>query len=394
MVDQSSASPAPLARADLDAVLRPFGQSRMLPRAAYVDEEVWAWEQRHFFAGGWTCVGRSEDLPDPGDQRAEKTGVGGVLLVRGDDGLIGAFINVCRHRGHELLPCGGNAHVGFIQCPYHSWTYNLDGSLRVAPGFRGSHGLDPAEFGLLSLPAEEWHGWVFVDPSGRAGPLGAHLGRLDELVGPYAPERLRVAGRHEYEVRANWKILIENYQECFHCARIHPQLCAVSPPDSGANYDPDEAWVGGWMELGEGVETMSLDGHSAGAMLAGLDERQRRQVLYLAVFPNLLVSLHPDYVMTHRLTPLAVDRTWIECVWSFPVEAIRRSGFDPSYAVDFWDITNRQDWLACESVQRGVANPGTLPGPMASEEDGVYQFETMVARRYLAPDQARNVSQV
>jgi glycine betaine catabolism A len=403
MVNQDSALPPSLDRADLEAVLRPFGESRMLPRDAYVDEAVLAWELEHFFSGGWMCVARSEDLKGPGDQRAEKAGTGGVLLVREADGSVAGFINACRHRGHELLPCGGNANARHIQCPYHAWTYGLDGSLRVAPGFRGRHSFDPAEFGLLALPTAEWHGWIFVDQSGRAGPLASHLGGLDEIVGPYAPEELRVAGRHEYEVHANWKILTENYQECYHCLRIHPELCLVSPPDSGANYDPSGAWAGGWMELRDGAETMSLDGHSTGTMLAGLDQVRLRQIVYLAVFPNLLISLHPDYVMTHRLTPLTVDRTWIECVWSFPAGATQQAGFDPSYAVDFWDITNRQDWLACESVQRGISAPGTLPGPLSPEEDGVYHFESMVARRYLmlpanrddyAADQARSVSQV
>ena len=135
---------------------------------------------------------------------------------------------------------------------------------------------------------------------------------------------------------------------------------------------------------------MSLDGKSAGVVIDGLDATEQRTVMYIAMFPNLLISLHPDYVMTHRLTPLAVDRTFVECAWLFPEVVAERDGFDPSYAVDFWDITNRQDWSACESVQRGLSSEHAVPGPLAPEEDGVQHFVARVARGYSGqPEPAR-----
>jgi Rieske 2Fe-2S family protein len=136
------------------------------------------------------------------------------------------------------------------------------------------------------------------------------------------------------------------------------------------------------MKLRDGMDTMSLDGTSRGVPLRGLAASALRTVSYLHIFPNVLLSLHPDYVMTHRLTPVAADRTVIECTWAFPPEALGQPGFDPGYAVEFWDLTNRQDWDACESVQRGLASPYAQPGPLAPEEDAVYEFMTMVARRY------------
>jgi Rieske 2Fe-2S family protein len=373
---------APIDQDELAASLRPFGQSRMLPRAAYVDAEVFAWEQRHFFEGGWLCVGRSQDLPGPGSQRAESLGTAGVLLTRASDGVVRAFANVCSHRGHELLPCGVSATHGRVICPYHSWSYTLEGEVWTAPGFRGLDGFDATEHGLTELPAAEWHGLIFVDGSGGAAPLAESFGTLEELIAPYEPERLVVAGGHEYTVAANWKILTENYHECYHCPMIHPELCAVSPPKSGDNYHREGAWVGGTMDLREGMATMSLDGTSGGVMLRGLDERSRREVIYVNLFPNVLISLHPDYVMTHRLTPLAADATRIECTWAFAPEATGQPGFDPSYAMQFWDITNQQDWAACASVQRGLSAAHARPGPLAGEEDAVYQFVTMVARGY------------
>lgn len=137
------------------------------------------------------------------------------------------------------------------------------------------------------------------------------------------------------------------------------------------------------MTLKDHAETMSLDGRSGGVVLKGLTPDQLRTVLYLGVFPNLLVSPHPDYVMAHRIVPLASDRSWIECVWLFPPEALDRPGFDPSYAVDFWDLTNREDWAACEGVQRGARNRGFRPGPIGPWESTVYQFLQMIGSLYL-----------
>ncbi len=373
---------APVDPAGLAAALLPFGQSRMLPRGAYTDPAVFAWEQRHFFGGGWMCVGFGSELAEPGQMRAERAGTGSVLLIRGEDSRLRAFANTCRHRGHELVACGATQEARVVICPYHAWTYGLDGRLRAAAGFKGKPGFDPGAFGLVELPAAEWHGLVFVDGSGTAGPIGDALAGLDEIVTPYEPERLVIAGRHVYDAAANWKILTENYHECYHCPAIHPELCKVSPPKSGENYQAGGAWIGGWMDLRPGMQTMSLDGVSLGVPLRGLDETGLRTVIYVNVFPNILLSLHPDYVMTHRLTPLAADRTLIECTWAFAPEALEAPGFDPGYAVEFWDITNKQDWNACESVQRGLSSPHAVPGPLSEQEDAVYQFVTMIARGY------------
>ena len=382
MVSQTARSPAPVDQAALAASLGPFGQSRMLPRTAYVDPAVFEWEQRHFFGGGWMCVGRSDQVPEPGGQRAEAVGEGGVLLVRDEHGVLRAFANTCRHRGHELLPCGTATQQKVIICPYHSWTYGLDGGLRAAAGFKNQPGFVARLWGLNELPVAEWHGLVFVDGSATAPPLADSLATLDDVVARYELERLVVAGQHDYETTANWKILTENYHECYHCPVIHPELCRVSPPRSGENYPAGGMWVGGWMDLRDGMATMSLDGASHGAALRGLDAKGLRTVIYVSIFPNLLLSLHPDYVMVHRLVPLAADRTRIECTWAFAPESLARPGFDPGYAVEFWDLTNRQDWHACESVQRGLSSPHAVPGPLSSEEDAVYQFVTMVARGY------------
>ena len=373
--------PVPIDRSALDAVLLPFGpRQRLLPQAAYTADEVLRWEREHFFEGGWVCAGTASDLARPGDQRALQVGRDGVLLVRGEDGALRGFFNVCRHRAHELLPAGGCANARSVRCPYHAWTYDLQGRLK-----RGSDqpGFDAAAEGLVPARVEQWGGWIFVNASGDAPPLAEWIGDLEALAAPYTTARLRVGASHSYEIAANWKLVHENYHECYHCPQIHPQLCRISPPESGNNVERRGAFVGGDMDLVPGAATMSMDGHSDGVTMPGLPAALLAKVHYYMLFPNLLLSFHPDYVMTHRAEALAPDRTRIECQWLFPPEAFQKQGFSPDYAVEFWDVTNQQDWRAVESVQRGISSRGYLPGTLASSEDAVYQFVTRVARGYL-----------
>ncbi len=358
--------------------------STMLPAEKYTSAEVLAFERRHLFAGTWTCLGRADELLPAGTtQRGVAVGDVAALLTRSDGG-VRMFANTCRHRGHELLVEGAASEARAVSCPYHAWSYDLGGRLIAAPGFTGDATLDPAEYSLVELPVAEWCGWVFghgLHPLGHEDvvPFERHLGDLDRIVSPYRPGELRLAERHTYEVAANWKVIAENYHECYHCPQIHPELCAVSPPASGDNYDLPGAWVGGSMVLREGMATMSLTGESGGVPLPGVPPER---VEYVHLLPNLLVSAHPDYVMTHRLLPLEPGRTWVECSWLLRPDEDGRLP-DPSYAVDFWDLTNRQDWAACESVQRGVASPHFRPGPLAPGEDAVASFVALVTRSYL-----------
>ncbi len=368
----------------------------MMPADAYTSPEVLAWEQRHLFAGSWTCLGRLVDLfPDtsgaatgtkpatkPVTQRAVVVGDVSALLVQ-DGSAVRMFANTCRHRGHEMLADGGTSQRRSIICPYHAWTYDLGGSLIGAKGFREDERFEAGEHGLVELPVRVWEGWVF----GHAlHPLGSelvpsfteHLGDLAAIVTPYDCGALVLADRHTYEVAANWKVIAENYHECYHCPLIHTELCALTPPESGENYDLPGVWVGGSMDLREGMATMSMTGELAATPLPGVDPAR---VEYLQVLPNLLTSAHPDYVMTHRLLPVAPGRTWIECSW---LVAPGADGTAPeaSSAVDFWDLTNKQDWAACESVQRGLASPHFQPGPFAPNEDAVAHLVATISRAY------------
>lgn len=372
--------PAPVDQTQLADALKPFGQSRMLPVGSYLDEEVLAWEREHLFAG-WVALGRSEEIGKPRQMKAFGLGSAGVLVTRGDDLELRGFENACRHRGHELLACDATAEARAIVCPYHAWAYRLTGELIGAPGHKEAEHFDAADYPLHPVEVRDWHGWLFAN-RGSSKTFEEHVQGLDAILANYEGQELVTVETHEYVVEANWKVVVENYQECYHCSSIHPELCKVSPPESGDNIDPQGDWMGGDMDLRDFAATMSMDGHSDGIVMAKLDEREQRTVMYLALLPNMLLSLHPDYVMTHLLTPLSPGKTRIRCSWAFPRQVAEREGFDASYAVDFWDLTNRQDWTACESVQRGMATPGYVPGPMAPAEDGVYDFVHYVARAY------------
>lgn len=375
---------SPVDPALLHPVLDPaLSGSKTLPAVAYTSQEVFDWEVGHFFEGGWVCVGRATDLSQPGDQRAFQVGDEGILVVRDRQGTLQGYANACRHRGHELLAPGETRNMAAIKCPYHAWVYDLGGQLKGAPRFGDMDAFDKREYPLVEARVEEWFGWVFVNADGQASPLHDYLGDLTGLVQNWEPERLFVAAQHDYVLNANWKTITENYHECYHCPSIHPELCVVTPTESGENFDHDGVWNGGSMELMDFAETMSLTGESKGVRIRGLTDKQAREIYYFGLFPNLLISLHPDYVMTHRVEPLGPGRSKVECQWLFPPEAKECEDFSPDYAAEFWDITNKEDWDACESVYRGLRGSGFRQGPFAWSEDEVFVFMQMVARGYL-----------
>src|SRR3954452_5446810 len=182
---------SPLPADALAASLRPFGQSVMLPPEAYTSAEVFAWEQRHFF-GGWQCIARSADIPARGSQRAERVGESTVLLARGKDGTLRGFANVCRHRAHELLPAGGTATARAITCPYHAWSYSTEGELIAAPGYQDQPTFSTSDYRLRAFRVEEWHGYVWADPSGEAPDFADWVGGLDAQLAEHQPGQLVV----------------------------------------------------------------------------------------------------------------------------------------------------------------------------------------------------------
>jgi Rieske 2Fe-2S family protein len=225
-------------------------------------------------------------------------------------------------------------------------------------------------------------GFVFLNLDPDAPPLEHELADLPDLARFRLPE-LRCGKRMEYEVAANWKLVCENYSECYHCAGAHPQLVRISDLISRSERRQEfgRSFNGGPMLMREGVQTMSMSGTSTLAPIPGLAPEDHRYVYYYVVYPNLLLSPHPDYVLTHAAWPLAADRTRVVCEWLFTTEALAAPGFDPAGVVEFWDLTNRQDWALCERTQKGAGSAAFTPGPYTPTEDCVHAFDSWYAGR-------------
>ncbi len=371
----------PLRRAEVEETVKPLRRARMLPAAAFTDSRVLEWEVEGIF-GGWICLAHQSAVAEPGAFVARELGPDSFFAICGEDGAARAFFNVCRHRGSRLLEGAGRAQR-LIRCPYHAWAYGFDGGLKAAPYTENLEDFDPACNGLRPIRTAVIGGLVMVDPSGEAPDPTEHVGDLAERLERYRVGELRPAAERRYEVEANWKAIAENYNECLHCPGVHPELNALSSYDSGEAFDGDGLWCGGTLELNEGAETMARPGGGGREPITGLSANELRTVLYVSLFPNALISFHPDYVMLHTIWPHGPGRTTVTCEWLFEASAIAADGFDPSDAVEFWDQVNREDWRVCELTQKGVASRGHTPGRYSESEDDTHAFDRMVAERYL-----------
>ena len=253
-----------------------------------------------------------------------------------------------------------------FQCPYHAWIYDLEGKLVRAKHTEDLDDFSLEAYSLATVRLETWQGFVFVNLSPEGPSLRDQLGDLVEHLERFDFGRLRSAKRTEYEVGANWKFIAENYSECYHCPGVHPQLNKLTPYDLGGDFEPHGAWQGGWMELVGEAETMALDGghgsRDGRPPMPGITPVDERRIFYYVLWPMTFISIHPDYLLLHRLIPDGPDRTRVVCDWLFDVDTIAMPGFDPSDAVAFWDLTNRQDWHVCELQQRGTRSSSWVAG--------------------------------
>ncbi len=355
-----------------------------LPREMYVDETAWVRERDRVLFGEWFCVGRTEDLALTEGGRAAVIDVVGesVVVTRDDSGALHAAYNVCRHRGSQLFPAVPGAEtltcgVRALRCPYHSWTYSLSGELLRAPHADPGEG-DRSEFALHPVAVGEWAGFVFVHltPS-TAQPLTSMTERVQQRLANYAMGELVTGRTLTYDVRANYKVIAENYNECYHCGPVHPELSRLVPAFSGGGSGLD--WEDG-IPHREGAWTFTTTGTTTRQPLPGLNEAERTRHKGELVHPNLLLSCSADHVAAFVLRPQAVDRTRVDCLLLFAAEAVAAPDFDPSDAVDLWHLVNEQDWAICESVQRGMSSRSYTHGWFAPMED-----DSADIRRWLLP---------
>ncbi len=376
-----------LTPAELARVRREYRAASLLPARTYQDPAVLEWEREHIVRRDWVLVAREEDVLEPTSFRLVDIDGENVIIVRGRDGVVRAFYNVCRHRGTavEERECGTAVR---FQCPYHAWIYDLEGRLVRAKHTEDLEDFSLETFGLTPIRVETWQGFVFLCFADEAvtPPLAVQLGDLQDQFERFDFTTLRVAKRIDYDVAANWKFIAENYSECYHCPGVHPQLNKLTPYDLGADFDPDGAWQGGYMELVDGAETMALDGghgsrHGRPPM-CGITTEDEERIYYYVLWPLTFLSIHPDYLLVHRLEPLDADRTRVVCEWLFEADTIARPDFDPSEPIEFWDLTNRQDWHVCELQQRGTRSRSWTAGRYSNNEPSVQAFDLMVAARY------------
>jgi Rieske 2Fe-2S family protein len=356
------------------------GLEPTLPSTWYCDERIFRLEKERLFAREWLCAGREEQLAAPGDYRVLEVLGESILLLRNRQGVLKAYYNVCRHRGAQLCrvaaaaPTPGLAVQGgvigarSIVCPYHQWSYDLDGRLIAAPHMSDVENFDKASISLHPVGVECWGGFVFLHltPS-QAKPLSAPLGGIPERTARYPLAQLRIGHTIEYQVAANWKALCENYNECYHCGGVHPELCALVPAFRVAGGGALD-WARG-IPHREGAYTFTHSGTTRRRAFPALDEDERTRHKGEVIYPNLFLSLACDHVAAFILQPRAAERTDITCHFLFETHELAKPDFDPNDAVEFWDITNRQDWSICESVQRGMRSRVHPHGYYAPMED-------------------------
>jgi len=381
---------APFVDADLE---------QSLPASYYLSPEVFQQEKERIFFHEWVCAGREEQIPSTGDYMAVDVLGESVLVVRDKEGALQAYYNVCRHRGCRLalddaprlqtLAAGetpptptGRFHNA-IRCPYHSWTYGFDGSLRGAPFLRENERFSKADFALYPVGVDTWGGFFFLNLSPREAAAAGHtlraqLGTVPEEFKRYPLADLRTAHRIVYEAQANWKVVMENYNECYHCAGVHPELCELVPAFKRGGTGLD--WENG-IPHRDGAVTFTFSGTTRRLPFPGLTEAERTRHKGQLIYPNLLTSYSADHVAAFTLWPRGPGHTTVVCDFLFHPTEMERDDFDPSDAVDFWDLVNKQDWGICAGVQRGMTSRSFDAGYYAPMEDSSLDIRRYVTTR-------------
>jgi Rieske 2Fe-2S family protein len=338
----------------------PASLIRTLPGDSYTDPALFAEEQAAVFESLWYCAVRSADLAAPGDFRTLQVGTESVLVTRSSDGELRSFLNVCRHRGARICTEEQGSVRRAFRCPYHAWTYGLDGKLIAAPHLGTMADIDRTEFGLRSVHLREWLGYAWLNlaeqpPSFEDTVVAAVVERLGSAaaIENYGIDKLVVGKRIRYDVRANWKLIIENFMECYHCATIHPELTEVLP--EFADGYAAQSYVGHGAEFGEEIKGFTVDGRPGFDRIATLAGDQDRRYYAITIKPQVFLNLVPDHVILHRMYPMAVDRTIVDCDWLYAPDVVEQ-GRDVSHSAELFHRVNQQDFDACERCQPAMSS--------------------------------------
>src|SRR5258706_1105249 len=324
--------------------------SKTLRQEFYNSPEIFAQEKEKIFENDWVCAGHISRIPDSGNYFLFNQLDESVIVLRNKNGGVSSFYNVCRHKGTEIFQndgCVSNS----IQCSYHGWTYDLEGKLIGAPSMEDVAGFKKENYPLKKAPVNIWNGFVFVNLSLKdpvpfdekySDLIGKFEGwNLDKLK-PF--KSIHFDGTATYDINANWKLMMENFNECYHCATLHPELNKVLDNKSGNNDLTSGSVLGGYMDMLNGIEGVTLSGRKCALPIRELDENEARRGYYYSIMPNLLLNIHPDYVAYHIATPISPNKTKIVTEWLFNPGSFGKAGFNPHDAIKFWDKTNLKDW--------------------------------------------------
>jgi Rieske 2Fe-2S family protein len=338
----------------------------------YSSEEVFARERERIFHRSWFYVCRDDRLA-PGDRFVADVAGESVLLVKDRDGRTHAHANVCRHRGSRLCEESGPGSKAGITCPYHAWTYSLDGRLIGTPHL-GADEVDRDALSLWHVACEVWHGFVFVNLSAQPSPLLDSFAIGIDSIALFEHlhlGELRTGVTTSTDVDANWKILVENYQECLHCSWVHPELVDIVPVyKTGRVVDPERS-DGGVSVRGN---SFSLTGRSNLPVLPHMPVEEEESYYGATVFPNMFIDVTGTSVIVSSLWPKGPARTTVAMEYLFAGETIDAPGFDPTEIVEFSELVGKQDYDVSERVQRGVSSRYFDHGVLAPQDHLIVDF--------------------
>ena len=349
-----------------------------LSGADYASEAVYLDERERIWFDRWVCIGRDEEVTAAGDYLVRDLAGESIVILRNRAGELRAFYNVCAHRGTKLLDdepaCG---HVNkVIKCPYHAWSFDLDGQLVGTPNVSEDEGFDRAGYPLHAIAVEAYGGFLFVNLSESPAPFLDELREGTESITNferYRLDELRIGVRLTYEVAANWKIIVENYNECLHCPTVHPELVQLVPLYRfGEVWDEETRDDGNWMI--EGASSFTRTGTSTLPPLPGLTDEDRNMYYGTFQFPNLLLNLHPDAAMYYLLYPKGPNHTTVVSEYLFRPETIASPDFAPEPVVELWDLISKQDWEVCARAQTGVSSRAYRHGVYPRKDRFLHDF--------------------
>ncbi|WP_426663760.1 aromatic ring-hydroxylating oxygenase subunit alpha [Rhodanobacter aciditrophus] len=350
---------------DLSAA--PLDRATALPARYYVCDALLAMEHRAVFARSWQLVAHQGQLAEPGDHVVEQVGHVPVIVVRGQDGVLRGFVNVCRHRAGPLALCNGKG-ARALHCKYHGWTYTLEGQLRSAPEMQGAADFNVEEIRLPPIRVHEWQGLVFVALDDAVPPFGEVYGGIAERIAPIDLSAMRYLRRDSYEIDCNWKVYVDNFLEGYHLPHVHPGLSKV------LDYRAYDTELFDWYSLQSSPLRNSTAIYGDG------------EAFYYFVYPNVMLNIMPGRLQTNRIVPLGPDRCRVEFDYYYAQDDAAQARIAADQ--EFSDEVQQEDIAICVAVQRGLTSGTYEAGRLCPKrESGVWHFHNQLRAAYAAAEE-------